>query len=152
MVDTAGNIPWDVFEEVTPYVDLFLYDFKAFDSDRHKKVTGVKNSLILDNLRKLGKGNTDIWIRIPVIPGINDTPEDMENIAGYIREMQSVKLVELLPFHNLAEGKYQSLGMKYGLVGIEPPAIEDMQRFIELFDAAGLPVKKDRIDKAAVSI
>ena len=82
-VDTAGHIHWNVFEKVLPYTDLFLYDMKAFDCNIHRKYTGVSNECILENLKKLFEAGANIWIRIPVIPGVNDTVKEMQKIRKY---------------------------------------------------------------------
>lgn len=83
-VDTAGHIDWQAFEKVLQYTDLFLYDIKAFDSNIHRKYTGVSNDLILDNLKKLFAADANVWIRIPVIPGVNDTVKEMQNIKNFL--------------------------------------------------------------------
>ena len=70
-VDTAGNIPWQVFEEIKPFVDLFLFDMKAFNEEKHRELTGVGNKRILENLTKLASSDIEIWIRIPIIPEVN---------------------------------------------------------------------------------
>ena len=71
-VDTAGFVPWESFEKIIPYTDLFLYDIKAFNNDVHKEFTGVSNELILNNLVKLSERKANIAVRIPVIPTVNE--------------------------------------------------------------------------------
>ena len=110
-VDTAGHIDWKAFERVLPYTDLFLYDIKAFDSDVHRKYTGVSNKLILANLKNLFESGANVWIRIPVIPGVNDTIEEMQNIKNFLAPYNPSK-IELLPYHGMGENKYEALGMK----------------------------------------
>jgi len=139
-LDTAGNVGYDSFERVLPYTDLILYDVKCIDSDLHQRVTGSKNALILENLRRLAaEAIIPIWIRIPVIPGVNDNIDNMRATAEFLAELPGAKLggagelsekpggaglsgakpggsgivkVELLPYHGLGAGKYESLGMK----------------------------------------
>lgn len=110
-VDTAGHIDWKAFERVLPYTDLFLYDIKAFDSDVHRKYTGVSNKLILENLKNLFESGANVWIRIPVIPEVNDTIEEMQNIKNFLAPYNPLK-IELLPYHGMGENKYEALGMK----------------------------------------
>ncbi|MDO8685569.1 MAG: glycyl-radical enzyme activating protein, partial [Clostridiales bacterium] len=99
-VDTAGNVPWDNFEAVLPYVDLFLYDIKTFSEDKHKEATGAGNERILENLSRLSGAQTEIWVRIPVVPGINDSYNEMESISDFIAGLKHVSLVELMSFHH----------------------------------------------------
>jgi pyruvate formate lyase activating enzyme len=107
-VDTAGAVKFEDFEKILPYCDLFLYDIKAYNSDIHKKLTGISNELILENLVKLSKLTDNIWVRIPVIPEINTG--EMENIAEFLSKI-NIKKCEFMPYHKLGEGKYKSLGM-----------------------------------------
>ena len=87
-VDTAGNVPFEYFEKIMPYTDMFLYDIKAFSDDLHIEGTGVSNKRILENLKKLSavfKG--DIMIRIPVIPGYNDSADEMKKISDFVKTL-----------------------------------------------------------------
>ena len=109
-VDTAGYIPWDKFKKILPYTDLFLYDIKSMNDEIHKEYTGVTNTLILENQAKLLKINVDVWVRIPVIPGVNDTEEEMKKIKNFFDTKGYPKKIELLPYHAMGEHKYASLG------------------------------------------
>lgn len=109
-VDTAGNVPWKCFETVMPYVDLFLYDIKMLDNEKHRRYTGASNERILDNLKRLLSSGKAVIVRIPVIPSINATAEDMRKIRDFLDENGGAP-VELLPYHRLGENKYRALGM-----------------------------------------
>ena len=109
-IDTAGHVPYELFERILPYTDLFLYDVKCYDSDLHKKYTGVGNELILDNLKKLLATKIPVWVRIPVIPSVNDTAEEMKVIHEFLTASGSAKKVELLPYHAMGEHKYAAIG------------------------------------------
>lgn len=109
-VDTAGHVPFDRFERILPYTDLFLYDVKCLDRDKHKQYTGVDNDLILENLRRLLQGNTPVWIRIPVIPTVNDTEEEMRAIKDFLDSCGTPERIELLPYHAMGEHKYEAIG------------------------------------------
>ncbi len=111
-VDTAGHVPYERFERILPYTDLFLYDIKCFDSEKHKQYTGVGNELILENLKRLLATNKSVWIRIPIIPTINDTEEELQGIKEYIFSCGKPAKFELLPYHAMGEHKYAALGMK----------------------------------------
>lgn len=111
-VDTAGHIPFESFERILPYTDLFLYDIKVFDNEKHKKYVGVGNELIFDNLSKLLKKGAKVHIRIPIIPTVNDNVEEMLNIKHFIEANGSVEKIELLPYHAMGKQKYAALKMK----------------------------------------
>lgn len=110
-VDTAGNVPWKYFEKILPYTDLFLYDVKAFHDEKHKQYTGVGNEIIFDNLKKLFECGASVWIRIPVIPGVNDTADEMQKIKEFLKPYKPLK-IELLPYHSFGTHKYDVLNMK----------------------------------------
>lgn len=108
-VDTAGHVPWEYFEKIIPYTDLFLYDIKSMDNNIHKEYTGVENTLILKNLAKLLQSDKTVWIRVPVIPGVNDTEEEFYNIKSFLLKNGQPAKVELLPYHAMGEHKYDAL-------------------------------------------
>lgn len=109
-IDTAGNVPWSCFERILKYTDLFLYDIKLFDSEKHIKYTGADNKVILDNLRKLFKSDAKVWIRIPIIGGVNDSAEEMVKIKNFLKQYKPLK-IDLLPYHDLGTHKYDALSM-----------------------------------------
>ncbi len=108
-VDTAGHIPWESFEKILPFTDLFLYDIKAMNEEIHKEYTGVTNTRILENLKKLLKSDVDVWVRIPVISGVNDTEDEMQKIKSFFDINGYPEKVELLPYHAMGEHKYEAL-------------------------------------------
>lgn len=109
-VDTAGHIPWKHFEKILPYTDLFLYDIKVMDTEIHKKHTGVDNALILENLSKLLKSGKKVWVRVPVVPLVNDTEYEMNKIKAFFDTNGYPQKTELLPYHAMGEHKYTALG------------------------------------------
>lgn len=111
-IDTAGCVPYEHFERILHFCDLFLYDLKLFDSDLHKKYTGKGNSLILNNLSKLLTTNANVWVRIPIISGINDNEAEMLKIKSFFDKTSYPRKIELLPYHSLGEHKYSALGME----------------------------------------
>ena len=108
-VETAGYVPWTAFEKILPYTDLFLYDIKMMDEALHKKFTGAGNKRIISNLKKLAKTGVEIWARTPLIPSINDTLAEKERLAELLAKLESIQKHVFLPYHNLGEGKYESL-------------------------------------------
>ncbi len=130
-VDTAGNVPWDDFEKIIPYTDLFLYDLKCMKESLHREGTGVSNGLILKNLKNLSESfKGDIMIRVPVIPGFNDSFDEMEQIADFLKGI-NYKTVELLPYHKMGEHKYEALGRNH--IPYMIPEKESMEKFGKLF-------------------
>jgi pyruvate formate lyase activating enzyme len=106
-IDTAGNVPWSFFERTLRYKPMFLYDVKAADPEVHRRLTGVDNTRILENLRRLSGVGARLWIRVPFIPGYNDG--EMRAIAVVCSQMNAER-VEIMGYHRLGESKYAALG------------------------------------------
>jgi pyruvate formate lyase activating enzyme len=140
-LDTSGYAPWTVLKKLVGYVDLFLYDIKIIDDQDHRKYTGVSNELILSNLERLAKNGASIILRVPVIPGINDTERNLNKIARLAQSLPGVQEVDLLPYHRAAEGKYSRLNRDYQLDGIEPASEERVNGLVKQIKACGLFVK-----------
>lgn len=138
-VDTAGNVPWSYFEKIMDVTDLFLYDVKAADTNRHKQITGIGNDLILQNLRSLSEIGKHIHVRIPFIVDYNH--DQIEDIAEILKPLNITK-VELLPYHKLGNSKYTSLGIKNELLEIQVPRSEMVDRAIEILREKGLNTYK----------
>ena len=130
-VDTAGAVPFEYFERVIPYTDIFLYDVKMLSSERHKFYTGIGNELILDNLAKLLSLGVTVTVRIPVIAGVNDTEEEMRGIRALLDSHGGCAEVELLPYHGMGEYKYSAIGRKPER--FSPPGEERLSRLREIF-------------------
>lgn len=131
-VDTAMNVPWQCIEAVIPHTCLFLADIKAIDPVLHRELTGVDNARILKNIRALAQSGADFWIRVPVIPTKNT--DQIEAIAAFVSSLNRPDVpVELIPYHNMAGGKYASLGKKLPLEDIEPPEKEQMDVYYRAF-------------------
>jgi pyruvate formate lyase activating enzyme len=130
-VDTAGHVPWESFERILPVTDLFLYDVKCFDAQKHKEYTGVTNDGILQNLGWLLKNQKRVWVRIPIIPCVNDTVEEMQKIKAFLQENGGAQRVELLPYHKTGEYKYQAIGREATSFCV--PAQATMERLNRVF-------------------
>lgn len=140
-VDTAANVPWAVFEELLPLADLFLVDLKALDGEKHRRGTGSGNARILENLRRLGDDRAEVWVRVPIIPGFNDDPSELGSIADFLADLRGVRRVELLPFHHLGAGKYESLGAEYRTRDLKPPTEARMAELAGILARQGLDVR-----------
>jgi len=110
-LDTAGNVPWQSFEKVLPYLDLILLDLKIMDPILHKTYTGSDNKKILENAKRLFETGIEVNVRIPMIGGVNDTLENIRATAGFIKGYQRITEVKLLPYHSLGMEKAKSLGL-----------------------------------------
>jgi pyruvate formate lyase activating enzyme len=137
-VDTSGYVPWASIERILPYVDFFLWDIKHMNSERHRKLTGVPNELILHNARSVSEKNIPLNIRVPVIPGCNDSEENIRSTCEFARGLFSVMEVDLLPLHHLGQARYSSLNRPYPVVDI--PLIPDsiLQNLERLVESYGL--------------
>ncbi len=139
-VDTSGQTPWRVFESLLPYIDLVLYDIKHIDGSSHQQHTGSDNGRILENLQRLGDSGTPIEIRMPVIPTINDDPEEIEGTARFLAGINGITKVEVLPYHKLGASKYARLGREYQLPEAQPPDPATMESIAGILRAHGLNV------------
>ena len=140
-MDTCGLAQPDDVLAVAALTDLFLYDLKFMDDAKHRRYAGVSNALILENLKALGRAQSRIWLRVPIIPGINDAPTDLQAAARFAATVSGVQQVNLLPFHRTGLPKARRLGQDNGLAGVEPPSDEAMSRAVDIFANAGLAVK-----------
>ena len=140
-VDTSGYGAAETIEAISRYTDLFLYDLKLLDDDKHIKYTGVSNKLILENLKLISRQGKKIFIRIPLIPGINDDEENIRAAAEVIRSTAGIEQVNVLPYHNIAADKYARLGKHGSLKDITVPSDEYMEHIAEKFFDYGIKVK-----------
>ncbi|MBN1303860.1 MAG: glycyl-radical enzyme activating protein [Anaerolineales bacterium] len=139
-LDTCGHADWEVIDQVRSGVDLFLYDLKLFDEERHKAATGVSNALVLDNLRRLSELGHTVIVRIPIIPGANDDRGGLEQLGAFVAALPGAPPVELLGYHQTAEAKYASLGREYALKGLPSPDRERMQSLAGILSGCGVTV------------
>lgn len=118
--ESTFHAGWDTIEKVLPVSDILISDIKHMDPVIHKEYTGQSNGLILENLEKLAALDRELILRIPVIPGVNDDPANIEATADFIlNEMQGrVRTLQLLSYMRLGEEKYQSLGIPYPMAGL----------------------------------
>jgi pyruvate formate lyase activating enzyme len=137
-VDTCGFAGPAVVDEVAQRADLFLWDLKVLDPDRHLALTGVPLQPILDNLALAAASGIPIWLRLPVIPGINDDEGTMRAAAHLAAATPSVQRVSLLPYHGTAAGKRTRLGRESVMGGTLPPTDERMRSLGAVFQDNGI--------------
>jgi pyruvate formate lyase activating enzyme len=134
-IDTCGLVSWDILRGVNPFVDLFLYDIKLMDEERHREYTGVSNRLILSNLQKLAE-TCPVIVRVPLIPNINDDEENIRNMGEFLLNLKALEAIDLLPYHKLGVSKYKRLNKPYAIKDVTPPTperIRTVQKALEEF-------------------
>jgi pyruvate formate lyase activating enzyme len=140
-LDTCGFGSTARLLEAANFSNLILFDLKALDEDRHRRLTGVSNRIILENLRKLDEAHKSLWIRVPIIPGYTDDTDELKGIARLVAGLKNVTRVNLLPFHPTASAKYDRLGRAHAMDGVSIPTPEAMATALGIFQDSGLPAK-----------
>lgn len=139
-IETCGYAKKEQFLKIAEFVDLFLFDIKHFDSDRHSELTGVRNEIILDNLETILKKRYNVRIRMPMLKGINDSKEEIDNTMQFLlqfKDMKNFKGVDLLPYHKMGVNKYGQLDMDYPItdeVKLEEEDLDRIEGWIKNYD------------------
>ncbi len=143
-IDTSGYTDSIYLRKALPLTDLFLYDLKLINNSDHLKYTGVSNKLILDNLEILARKPNKVIVRLPVIPGITDT---MENLSSVAELMIKLKLdrIALLPYHKTGKHKYSLLDRDYEMKDVPEPSAEEMKKAVSIFENRGISILRDDV-------
>ena len=132
-MESMGCAKWETIEKLLPYLDQYLLDIKHMNPRKHKVFTGRSNELMIENAMKIAKsGMTELSIRVPVIPGFNDTEEEIRQIAAYTATLPNVKRMHLLPYHRLGQDKYTGLNREYLMGDVKPPTNEHMEKLLKV--------------------
>ena len=132
-MESMGCAKWETIEKLLPYLDQYLLDIKHMNPRKHKEFTGRSNELMIENAMKIAKsGMTELSIRVPVIPGFNDTEEELRQIAAYTATLPNVKRMHLLPYHRLGQDKYTGLNREYLMGDVKPPTNEHMEKLLKV--------------------
>ena len=137
-VDTSGFASREKFTRLMPYTDLFLFDIKHIDEEKHKIYTGQSNKLILENLHYLNNNGAAVEIRIPLIPNVNDDAEGMNKTGAFLSQLPQIQKVKVLPYNSLAGSKYLSLGMENTLPIVAPPTDNKINEILSILKKYGL--------------
>lgn len=140
-VDTTGHTDAETLLKVAERTELFLYDLKHMDPEKHRNHTGVSNERILGNLGLLARIGARICVRIPLIAGMNDDDKNIRQTADFVCALPGVKQVSLLPFHGSAKGKYARLGTACFWSEMAVPSARDVAAIAERLESFGLQVK-----------
>ncbi|MGC9324938.1 MAG: glycyl-radical enzyme activating protein [Desulfomonilia bacterium] len=140
-IDTNGHCEFKVLEELSGYSDVVLYDLKHLDPLKHYEKTGVRNERILDNLVRLSRIHSEIWIRIPVVPDFNEDLEFHRKAAAFITSLgESIRRVDLLTYHNWCQDKYGWLGVDWEYTEVEALDPSFLEIHADIYREAGLRV------------
>ena len=140
-METAGHIPFKVYESFLPYLDMVLFDIKQMDTQKHKEYTGKGNELIHGNLRSFCKQDkTEVIVRLPVIPGYNNETENFITLSKFLKTLDKIPKVEILPYNPLAGAKHPRIGENYGLE-IDEKAGNSPEEIAEILTGNGISAK-----------
>ena len=140
VLDTCGYVQWEVLEEILNYTDLVLFDIKHMDTERHEQLTKVSNQLILENAKRIADHGTPEIIRMPLVPGYNDSRENIEALARFMVDSKIFRL-DLVPYHQMGESKYNRLDLVYKLNDVKPYKEEEVEAIKKIFQSYGLKVE-----------
>lgn len=139
-VDTTGHTTEHLLRAFSDVTDLFLFDLKLMDDQKHRDYTGFSNSVILENLKRLAEWRKNVIVRMPIIPGVNDDRENILAVGRFVSSLGSVNEIQLLPYHTAGVDKYEKLGLDYRLPEIKPPSRERLLQCLEQLQKFGLSV------------
>lgn len=141
VLDTCGYAAPQTVDSVADLIDLFLFDVKLIDEERHVEYAGVSNRVILENLRRLASNGHKMIIRLPIIPGTTDTDENIKGLIDFLHSVPSINEVDLLPYHSIANHKYRQLEMENKMKDVRTPTDERMNLLKGRFEQNGFSVK-----------
>jgi pyruvate formate lyase activating enzyme len=137
-LDSNGYYGHRLADENLEAISLVLLDLKGWDSERHKRLTGVENGPTLEFARRLARRRRPVWVRFVLVPGLTDDHEEVKQIARFAAGLGNVERVDVLPFHQMGRFKWQQLGLTYALGDVEPPSTEVVERTLAIFRSEGL--------------
>lgn len=142
-VDTSGYSTPGNFKKIFQYTDLFLFDIKHLDTQKHKKFTGVPNETILNNYHLIVESGTDFMVRIPIVPGFNDDSDHLARLKDLILngKHDNLKMINLLPYHRIGSAKYKKFNIPYKMENTEQPSVQRMDELKTFFSGLGVRVK-----------
>jgi len=141
IIDTSGYVPYENIANILDFTDVLYYDLKLIDSEKHLKYTGMPNDLILENLEKLSEFETKIVIRIPMIPGVTDTDENLNKTASYLLKFKNISDISLLTYNKLGEDKRKRFGLDQYLNDLDIQSDEILLEKSKIFSSLGFNVK-----------
>ncbi|MFX0136449.1 MAG: glycyl-radical enzyme activating protein [Candidatus Hodarchaeota archaeon] len=140
-IETCGHVKWTTFNEILEYIDLILFDLKHMDSNSHEELTGKNNDIIMDNIKKISELKKPIIIRFPLIPGCNDSIENIKRTGEFVKMLEGVDEINIIPFHRLGESKYEKLDREWTMHEVKPPEKDRLEEIKKILESYGLKVK-----------
>jgi pyruvate formate lyase activating enzyme len=140
-VDTSAYAPWEILEGLIDLVDLFLVDLKLMDETKHEKYTGVPNELIIDNFTRLINAGAVVRARLPMIPGITDTDENIDSLTSFLGGIVELERISILPYNRLGEDKFKRIKLEYKPGSLRTQSREELNTIAARFEKAGLKVR-----------
>ena len=141
-LDTCGYVDTNRLNEILELIDIFIYDIKLIDKEKHRKFTGVDNTIILENFYNLYKQKQNIIMRIPLIGGVNDTKKDIDDFKSFIQTLKPQEnfVIEVLPYHKFGESKYEALNRPYLITNGEV-SNEIVEEYLKMIKSLGFNVR-----------
>ncbi|RPJ73549.1 MAG: glycyl-radical enzyme activating protein [Acidobacteria bacterium] len=140
-VDTCGHADASALLDVAPDTDLFLFDLKVMDEERHRALTGASNVRILQNLERLAAEHPNVLVRFPLIPGVNDDDRNVHAMGAFLASLRLTR-VDVLPYHRAGIAKHDRLQRAYPLPDTQPPSADQVTRVVRLLESCGLIVRR----------
>jgi glycyl-radical enzyme activating protein len=139
-LDTTGYVRWDKLKQILSCTDLVLLDIKHIDPAVHRELTGLDNTIILENARKIAKSGKPVWIRYPLVPGCNDSEQNISATGEFVLSL-GLKQIDILPYHRLGKGKYERLDMEYPLPNAQSYSEHQIEQIKARLEKLGLEVR-----------
>jgi len=139
-IETCGYANWETFRPILAFMDMVLYDLKLMDSEEHRRQTGVTNNIILKNLQRIDQLGIPIRVRMPLVPGLNDSPENIRATAAFAASLANLQAIDILPYHRIGEPKWGQLDRSYNLHGIAPHTKEQLDNLVAIAREYGIEV------------
>jgi pyruvate formate lyase activating enzyme len=141
-LDTAGYSKNGVLDRIATKADLILFDLKSMDDARHREFTGVSSTPIIDNLKRLAAGWTEVWVRIPLVAGVNDDDKNTRLTITLLKSLKRIRRVGILPYHSGGLEKARRIGRESFFRKFEPPTEERIAAIAAAFREAGFEVRR----------
>lgn len=139
-IETSLFAKPEIARDVINEADFVHFDLKAMDPTLHKKLTGLDNEVILNNAEELLKSDKDVLVRFPLIPGLNDSSENIEALGKFVSKNRKSSKIEILRYHKMGIGTYEELGLSYSIPFVDPPEKEDVQKAADILKKYDLEV------------
>jgi len=139
-VETSGHVSWNILSPILAFLDIVLFDIKHMDPEMHKQGTGVHNRMILANLKRIDSMGIPLRIRLPLVPGFNDSMENIRKTASFIATFSNLEALDILPYHRMGEPKWGQLDQSYALHDVKPHTLEHLNEMSDIAREYGILV------------